>query len=204
LRVRSAIVDIAPSGQFDDRAVTPAGPTARKRERLAVIAQRINRMRVFLGAEPTPGLDAPPLAWLAFLAEMKRIVGNASNDLGFVTTLLAHRYLQRTLPMASIDAAAKAQGAPGLDIDARTRDGTRVVGEIKATVPYGGTSLGANQLNSWRTDFQKLAAADAGHRFFFVVDPEAFRLVREVYANLIPGVRVVLLTTGEEFACPDT
>lgn len=190
------------AAQPDHHVAPSAIPTSGERAGLEAIAERIDRLRSFLCAEPTPSFDAPPLDWLAYLAETKRILGNASNDLGLVTTLLAHRYLERTLPMAPMDAAGKAQGAAGLDVDARTRDGARVVGEIKATVPYGGTTLGANQLASWRKDFKKLAAADARHKYFFVVDPEAFRLACEDYPHLLPGVRVVLLTTDEQFDCP--
>ena len=123
------------------------GLTAGEGERLEVIAERVDRLRAFLGATRTPALEAAPLEWLAFLAEMKGIVGNASNDLGFVTTLLAHRYLQRTLPMASMDAAGKAQGAAGRGSRAqvllRRGPGGVPLGPSGLRVPHPGGAGGA-------------------------------------------------------------
>jgi hypothetical protein len=92
---------------------------------------------------------------------MKAIVGNASNDMSFIAALMAKDYLYSTLPMVDYDAGLKPQGAPGLDIDERTSDGRRVVGEIKTTTPYNGPDLGAQQKAMFAKDFDKLNAASA-------------------------------------------
>jgi hypothetical protein len=77
------------------------------------------------------------------LSGIKEIVGNASNDLSLVATLMAKEHLYRMLPMQPFDAALKPQGASGLDIDECTVDGERVVAEIKTTSPYRPNDLGA-------------------------------------------------------------
>jgi hypothetical protein len=91
---------------------------------------------------------------------MKAVQGNTSNDLSFVGLLTPKAYLMRTLPLQPFDVAAKAQGAPGLDVDARTTDGRRVVGELNDH-PYLGTALGAQQRWTFEKDFAKLLQADA-------------------------------------------
>jgi hypothetical protein len=78
--------------------------------------------------------DSPTL-WYEFFSELRDIQGNSSNDLSFVATLLAKRYLSQHFQI-SFCAAEKPQGAPGIDIDCRTPAGERIVGEIKTTKPY--------------------------------------------------------------------
>ncbi|MGH9208737.1 MAG: hypothetical protein ACRD1G_19690 [Acidimicrobiales bacterium] len=115
---------------------------------------------------------------------------------------MAKEYLTRKLPLRPFDAAKKAMGASGLDIDESLPDGSRVIGEIKATIPYGKTNLGSQQKSSFRSDLAKLNREPARHIFFFVADEQTFRLVQSRYAASIPGVTVVQLTTGEEFTTP--
>jgi len=142
-------------------------------------------------------LDASVL--YAYLARMKEIQGNTDNGVSLVACLMAKEYLNRDLDMIPFDAAAKPQGAPGLDIDERTTAGARVVAEIKTTVPYGTNDLGAAQKNSFERDFAKLNAALGSNRYFFVTERRTFDLVRAKYARKIPGVKVVLLPSGESF-----
>ncbi len=124
---------------------------------------------------------------------MRQIVGNASNDLSFVATLMAKEHLCSVLDMVPFDAAVKPQGAPGLDIDERTRTGERVVAEIKTTVPYLPTDLGAQQKTTFRKDFVKLQLAEASHKFFFLTNRRAYDLVIRKYTTDLAGVSVVLL-----------
>jgi hypothetical protein len=97
------------------------------------------------------------------------------------------------------DVADKAQGAPGLDLDPRTREGRRVIGELKTTTPYLGRALGAQQRVTFQKDFKKLVTADAYAKYFFVTDRAAFEAVRRDFAQEITGVIVVLLPEGESF-----
>lgn len=100
--------------------------------------------------------------------------------------------------MQPFDVAFKPQGAPGLDIDAKTIDGERVVGEIKTTTPYHGHDLGAAQKLTFVKDFRKLEEAVAVHKFFFVTDEATFDVVQRRYLDQLPGSTVVLLEGRDE------
>jgi hypothetical protein len=50
------------------------------------------------------------------LAKIKEIQGNINNDLSYLACLLANNYLEKRLGLSDFDAAAKPQGAPGLDM----------------------------------------------------------------------------------------
>lgn len=139
------------------------------------------------------------MLWYEFLSELRDIQGNASNDLSFVATLLAKIYLSKHFEI-SFCAAEKPQGAPGIDIDCRTPTGERVVAEIKTTKPYQLADFGAQQAAMFKKDFEKLAAADAKHKILFVTEPRAFEVLKKPkYLNLMSGVRIVLLKTGEHY-----
>ena len=71
----------------------------------------------------------------SYLTGIKAALGNLSNDLGFVATLLVKHYLEH-FAIIDFDAAAKAQGAAGVDIEAATADGRTIAGELKTTTPY--------------------------------------------------------------------
>lgn len=171
--------------------------TPSERAYLAAVHNQLERLQALL--REIPDADADAEDWFRFLAVMKAIQGNASNDLSFVATLLARDYLTYTLPLRLFDATAKPQGAPGLDIDQRTADGRRVVAEIKTTTPYQGSDLGAAQKKSFAADFAKLAAAEAEHKFLFVTDERTFEVLGRRYRPALAGVNVVLLPHGLSF-----
>ena len=75
----------------------------------------------------------------------------------------------------------------------------RVIAEVKTTDPYLIDDLGAAQKTEFRKDFKKLMHAQAEYKFFFVTEARTFAAMRKKYAREIPGVSVVLLTTGEEY-----
>lgn len=127
----------------------------------------------------------------------RRIIqGNTSNDLSFLACLLAKSYLSKRLEISDFDAAAKPQGATGLDIDLITADGRHVIAEIKTTIPYSEAKndLGAQQKASFKKDFDKLNKAQADNKFFFVTDLKTYNIVKQRYAKFIPGVEIILLT----------
>jgi hypothetical protein len=172
--------------------------TSNEQGQLAAVQQRIEDLRVHLSEHPGPQADAPVHEWFAFLASIKAIVGNASNDASLLACLMAKHWLCRELPMQPFDVAFKPQGAPGLDIDAKTIDGERVVGEIKTTTPYHGHDLGAAQKLTFVKDFRKLEEAVAVHKFFFVTDEATFDVVQRRYLDQLPGSTVVLLEGRDE------
>jgi len=167
--------------------------TLNEQGQLAAVQQRIEDLRVHLCEHPGPLADTPVHEWFAFLASIKAIVGNASNDASLLACLMAKHWLCRELPMQPFDVALKPQGAPGLDIDAKTISGERVIGEIKTTAPYHGHDLGAAQKLTFDKDFRKLEEAVAVHKFFFVTDDATFAVVQRRYLDHLPGGTVVLL-----------
>jgi hypothetical protein len=165
------------------------------------ILDRIAALALFLEHNPVSA-DPTPLALYEFLAQMKQIQGNTNIGVSLVACLLAKQYLNAHLDMEPFDVARKPQGARGLDIDARTVAGKRVVGEIKSTVPYRARDLGGDQKSTFEKDFKKLNGAHAEYRYFFVTERRTFDLVRQRYARKMPGVQVVLLPDGDTFMSP--
>lgn len=178
------------------------GLTEREHRYCTEIKKRITQARAFLLSADSA--DTPePKALFQFLAKLREIQGNVSNDVSFAATLMAKEYLSAKFDI-TFDAAEKAQGAPGIDIDLLTGSGDRIVAEIKTTVPYQRSDFGAQQAASFRKDFVKLASAAAKHKYLFVTDNRAYEALRKPkYVAQIPGVRVVNLITGDEFAVPE-
>ena len=171
--------------------------TDREQKYCDEIADRIDRLRALLTAKSL-GRQGSPAVWYDFLAALKQIQGNTSNDLSFIATLLAKHYLAQK-HQVSFCAAEKPQGAPGIDIDVTTPNGQRVIGEIKTTTPYQAVDFGAQQAEMFKKDFAKLAAAKAKYKYLFVTESTAFEVLKKPkYLKLMPGVRIVLLKTGEE------
>lgn len=165
------------------------------------IHNKDSALRAFLLGN-TPPLSGDEHAWLAYLSGIKKILGNLNNDIGFVATLLVKRYLAERFAIADFDAAAKPQGASGLDIVAVAADGCRIVGELKTTTPYQ-PGFGAQQRTTIIKDLVRLAASDAQHRLMFVTDPETFStLSKPVWMARAPGVEVIDLVTGRCIVSP--
>jgi len=141
--------------------------------------------------------------WLSYLNTVKHILGNINNDVSFLATLLIKQYLKQRFSIIDFDAGAKAQGAPGIDIEAKTPDGKVVVGELKTTKPYQ-PGFGAAQRATIIKDLTRLAASKADYRFMFVIDAEAFKaLAHKTLMALAPGIEVINLVTGETFVCEE-
>jgi len=117
-----------------ERVVEPR--TLAEQRYVEVIGGKIDALKRHLIDQRMPEQDASTLDWYRFLLAMKEISGNTSNAMSFVASLMAKEYLSARLSMRTFDVAAKAQGAPGLDIDEQTTDGKRVIAEIKTTIRY--------------------------------------------------------------------
>ena len=173
-----------------------------ERDNLAALIDRLMRLRALLLDRATPTHETTLQEWHDLLRSLKAIVGNSSNDMSFIAVLMAKDYLCRTLPMRSFDAGLKPQGASGPDIDELTTDGRRVIAEIKTTMPYNGPDLGAQQLATFKKDFDKLNTAVAELKFFFVTERSTFELMKRKYRSRIPSTTIVLLPEGETLAPP--
>lgn len=130
------------------------------------------------------------------VSELRRLLGNIDNDRSFLACLLMKDFLQNRHALVDFNIGLKAQGAPGLDLDAITEDGKRIIGELKTTSPYGENDLGANQKTSFLGDFAKLNNNEADTKYFFVTDERTFTIVKSKYNQYLEGVTLVLLPQG--------
>jgi hypothetical protein len=176
------------------------GLTPKETARLGALAESIRQLTEYLAEHSFAPAEMSLPSLYAHLAQMRRIQGNASNGVSYVACLMAKAYLTAHMEMEPFDVGLKPEGASGLDIDAQTVDGQRVVAEIKTTYPYhqGGKDLGAQQKATFDKDFAKLNKAPAAFKYFFVTEQSTFEIVRAKHAHKIPGVRIVCLTTGNE------
>jgi hypothetical protein len=174
--------------------------TSHELDLMKQIENRLARMCDLLSSKEFPSLE-DTATWYGYLAEIKAIQGNSSNDVSFVATLMAKQYLAKRYGLQNFDATDKPQGAPGVDIDVQLPDGRRLVAEIKTTTPYMPNDLGAQQKTTFEKDFIKLANATADVKLFLVTEVKTFELMKKhKYRSQLRGVSIVLLTTNEEFA----
>ncbi|MCM3390240.1 hypothetical protein M3649_19260 [Ureibacillus chungkukjangi] len=129
----------------------------------------------------------------ALMKGFRRIIGNIDNDLSFLGCLLIKEFLIERHSCSALNMALKPQGSPGLDIDEKTRDGKRIIGELKTTYPYQENNLGANQKVNFIKDFEKLQQNDADYKYFFVTESKTFEIVRNKYSQYLKGINLVLL-----------
>ncbi len=166
----------------------------------AAILEKDRALRLYLAAHDISSDD--PAAWLDYLTGIKNLLGNISNDLGFVATILVKRYLAERFAITDFDAAAKAQGAAGVDIEARTTGGKTIIGELKTTKPYQ-PGFGAQQRTTIIKDLARLVASNADYRLMFVTDPDTFStLCKPGWTARASGVEIVDIVRGQTFVCP--
>ncbi len=176
--------------------------TEREKRYRQAIREKLANAKLVLDSA-TVDDEGSPAEWYSALNELKQTLGNINNDISFIVTLLAKLYLKKRFGLFDFDAAAKPQGAPGLDIDEILPDSRRVVCEIKTTTPYIRSDFGAQQKTSFDKDFRKLADAEAGLKFMFVTEDATFKILcRPRYAAKLSGVAVVQLISEEEHAIP--
>ena len=169
-----------------DIQLTP-GEQARFRETIS----RVEEIREFICGRSPANSDVA--SWFAYLSVIKALQGNANNDLSFLACLLAKKYLVERHGELSFDAAAKAQGASGLDIDVRTTTGQRIIGEVKTVEPYQLKDFGAQEKASFQADFAKLRSAAATFKYLFVTSKRAHEVLTRKHRNDLTGITLVLL-----------
>ena len=118
---------------------------------LTAIRTKDSRLRDFLNSKPFPDMSSSETLF-QYLTEIKSILGNHHNDISFVASLLAKDFLIERFAGLTWDAAEKAQGAAGLDIDLGWND-LRIIGEIKTTMPYQ-KGFGAQQKAAIKKDLK--------------------------------------------------
>ena len=135
------------------------------------IQAKDKRLRELLSSKPFPA-EAPSEILFQYLSEIKSTLGNHHNDISFVASLLAKDFLIEKFEGLRWDAADKAQGAAGLDIDLNWNE-IRIIGEIKTTVPYQ-KGFGAQQKAAIKKDLKKLRENEAAHKYMMVTSSEAY------------------------------
>lgn len=171
---------------------------------LVDIAKKVEKLQAYLGNENLSQDNKDIGYWYSYITQIKRIIGNFDNDISFISCLMAKEFLCRGHRFKTFDVSAKSQSAPGLDIDEMTSGGHRVIAEIKATIPYKETDLGAQQKSMFFKDFEKLRDNEAHYKYFFVTELKTFQIVLNRYLDKLEGVTIVLLPQalsgqGEEF-----
>ena len=174
--------------------------TPQEQKKVAEIAKKVRDLREYFARFDLPEGTVHLKGWYEFLNGIKIVSGNLDADQSFVATLLAKQFLLGQHGGLAFDAAAKSQAAPGLDIDATTNDGKRIVGEVKTVFPYQVQDFGSQQRKSIMTDLEKLATARADFKYMFVSEIQTFEVLVRKYGKRLEGINLVLLVNGKEFS----
>ncbi|MCX6839775.1 MAG: hypothetical protein NTX35_18490 [Verrucomicrobia bacterium] len=175
--------------------------TQNESEALKTTAKKLCELRDFLDSCPLDeNLDLRRLK--TAVEQVQETQGNLANDGSLIACVLARQFLQRRFEIPAFDAAAKPQGAPGLDVEVLTSSSERIIGEIKTTVPYerNRRGLGANQKATFIKDFEKLEEKEAQHKFFFVTNHFTHEVVSVRYGKRLRdgNIELILLGGGEK------
>ncbi|MEN3772972.1 hypothetical protein [Priestia megaterium] len=158
------------------------------------VTDKLNRVKGALNYEEIPSLSQfNPSEWHEYIVPIRRILGNLDNDISFISCLLIKEFLIHKHHCNNLNVALKAQGAAGLDVDEITKDGKRIIGELKTTYPYLLNDLGGQQRENFKKDFEKLANTEADYKYFFLTETKTFDIVRIKYKQHLKGLNLVLL-----------
>ena len=165
------------------------------------ILSKVSTLRAFLNHE---ALAEPPetSSWFNYLATIRDTLGNLSNSLSFVATVMAKEYLAERFHLREFDAGAKPQGARGPDILVSTDSGETIRCEIKTNKPYQ-PGFGAQQKEQVIKDLKTLSDSTARHKFMMVTDTDSFKaLCRNNFAKYARGIEIINLQSKETFTHP--
>jgi len=158
------------------------------------LSEKVDKVRDFLINEmPSDFSNESLIEQYDSMKTFRRIIGNIDNDMSFIGCLLIKEFLNQRHSFSKLNMALKPQGSPGLDVDEKTTDGKRIIGELKTTYPYKENDLGANQKNTFMKDFEKLQQNVADFKYFFVTESRTFNIVRSKYGQYLKGINLVLL-----------
>jgi hypothetical protein len=172
--------------------------TPGEKNNLLNISKKILELRQFLYSDELDDNSTDLDNWYRYLTKIKCTLGNLNNDVSLIACLMVEEFLmtRHSFNLDLLDVCKKPQSAPGLDIDEVTKDGERVIAEIKTTIPCGKADLGAQQREMFLKDFKKLVTNDAEYKYFFLTEIETFQIIKERYLDNIKGVTLVLLPQG--------
>jgi len=163
-----------------------------------LIEKKVSALRLFLNSH-TLNKDFSVDDKFHYLTKLKEIIGNFHNDISFLSTLMAKRFLEQKYGPLDFDAGEKPQGAPGPDIALTLSDGRSIHCEIKTTKPYQ-PGFGAQQKTAIKKDLTKLTNSPVDLKFMMVTDQSAFEtLCGSSYASHARGIVIVNLLSGKTF-----
>lgn len=158
------------------------------------LSDKMDRTKDYLIAERAANLSEKSLlSQFETINQFRKMIGNINSDLNFLGCLMIKEYLEMHYSFSELNIALKPQGFPGFDIDERTLDGKRIIGELKTAYPNSENDLGANQRNHFIRDFEKLQKTIADHKYFFVTEPKTYEIIQNKYSYHLQGITLVLL-----------
>ena len=118
--------------------------------------------------------------------ELKTVMGKIHGNIHFLARYAAYSFLKEKHGV-EID-LDKPEGQSGLDIEEE-----EIVGEIKTTIPYHDNDFGAKQRDGITEDLERLEESFVKHKYFFVIDDETERILRQKYNKKYPSVAIINL-----------
>lgn len=143
---------------------------------LASIVAKDRKLREML-ASSSVSQDSNAIELFTHVYGVKSILGNLHNDASFLATLLAKSYLLDRFGPLHFDAAGKAQGASGPDIQVTSANGIKIEAEIKTTVPYQ-PGFGAAQKREILKDLERLARSNADVKMLFITNDTSMKSLK--------------------------
>jgi hypothetical protein len=153
---------------------------------IAAINKKLEEIREFMETEDFQVEEGNVKAAIIKFMKFKEVVGNIGNDIHYLALHLANDYLFEKHGV-TVD-FGKPPGCAGLDIELED-----IVAEIKTNIPHLPNDFGAAQKREVRKDLERLELASEEHKYFFVVDNRAERILEQKYSNDYPSVKVVNL-----------
>jgi hypothetical protein len=153
---------------------------------IAGINKKVERIKQFILNEDMQVRDGDVRQAVIKFMEFKEVAGNMGNDIHYLTLHLANSFLKNKHGL-TVD-LSKPPGSAGLDIELED-----VVAEIKTNIPHKPNDFGAAQKREIKKDLERLELASEKHKYFFVVNDRAERILKAKYVHDYPSVEVVNL-----------
>jgi hypothetical protein len=153
---------------------------------IAAINKKLEEIREFMEIEDFQVEEGNVKAAIIKFMEFKAIVGNIGNDIHYLALYLANDYLFEKHGV-TVD-FSKPPGSAGIDIELED-----IVAEIKTTIPHLPNDFGAAQKREIKKDLERLELASEKHKYFFVVDERAERILERKYTLNHPSVKIINL-----------
>ena len=154
--------------------------------RLKEINNKMAHLRTFFASQDLQINENNVKTVLTKFLELKTVMGKIHGNIHFLARYAAYSFLKEKHGV-EID-LDKPEGQSGLDIEEE-----EIVGEIKTTIPYHDNDFGAKQRDGITEDLERLEESFVKHKYFFVIDDETERILRQKYNKKYPSVAIINL-----------